>query len=73
MTKLLLMIVATGGMLAVGWFVWRALQAQEDASPNDTTGPAIGRSPMETKPAHRGEGEEDGPTGTAGAGLDYLD
>ncbi len=37
MTKLLLVIVATGGMLAIGWFVWRALQAQEDASPDDTT------------------------------------
>ena len=40
MTKLLLVIVATGGMLAIGWFVWRALQAQEDASPDDTTDPA---------------------------------
>ncbi len=37
MTKLLLVIVATGGMLAIGWFVWRALQAQEAASPDDTT------------------------------------
>ena len=37
MTKLLLVIVSTGGMLAIGWFVWRALQAQEDASPDDTT------------------------------------
>ena len=37
MTKLLLVIVATGGMLAIGWFVWRALQAQEDASPNAAT------------------------------------
>ncbi len=36
MTKLLLVIVATGGMLAIGWFVWQALQAQEDASPDDT-------------------------------------
>ncbi len=37
MTKLLLVIVATGGMLAVGWFVWQALKAQEAASPDDTT------------------------------------
>ncbi len=37
MTKLLLVIVATGGMLAIGWFVWRALQAQEAASPNAET------------------------------------
>ncbi|MEE9129223.1 MAG: hypothetical protein V3T84_04335 [Phycisphaerales bacterium] len=37
MTKLLLVIVATGGMLAIGWFVWRALQAQEAASPDNTT------------------------------------
>ncbi len=37
MTKLLLVIVATGGMLAIGWFVWRALEAQEADSPDDTT------------------------------------
>ena len=37
MTKLLLVIVATGGMLAVGWFVWRAIQAQEAGSSDDTT------------------------------------
>ncbi len=37
MTKLLLVIVTTGGMLAIGWFVWRGLQAQEAASPDDTT------------------------------------
>ncbi len=37
MMKLLLVIVSTGGMLAVGWFVWRAIQAQEAASPDDTT------------------------------------
>jgi nicotinamide riboside transporter PnuC len=37
MTKLLLVIVATGGMLAIGWFVWRAIEAQEAASPDDTT------------------------------------
>ncbi len=37
MTKLLLVIVSTGGMLAVGWFVWRAIQAQEAASSDDTT------------------------------------
>lgn len=36
MMKLLLVIVSTGGMLAVGWFVWRAIQAQEDASSDDT-------------------------------------
>ena len=36
MTKLLLVIVSTGGMLAVGWFVWRAIQAQEAAAPDDT-------------------------------------
>ena len=37
MTKLLLVIVSTGGMLAVGWFVWQALKAQEAASPDDAT------------------------------------
>ncbi len=37
MTKLLLVIVATGGMLAIGWFVWRALQAQEAASSDAAT------------------------------------
>ncbi len=37
MMKLLLVIVSTGGMLAVGWFVWRAIQAQEAASSDDTT------------------------------------
>ena len=37
MMKLLLVIVSTGGMLAIGWFVWQALQAQESASPDDTT------------------------------------
>ncbi len=36
MMKLLLVIVSTGGMLAVGWFVWRAIQAQEAASSDDT-------------------------------------
>ena len=37
MMKLLLVIVSTGGMLAVGWFVWRAIQAQETGSSDDTT------------------------------------
>lgn len=37
MIKLLLVIVSTGGMLAIGWFVWQALKAQEAASPDDTT------------------------------------
>ncbi len=37
MMKLLLVIVSTGGMLAVGWFVWRAMQAQEAASSDDVT------------------------------------
>ncbi len=36
MMKLLLVIVSTGGMLAVGWFVWRAIQAQEAGSSDDT-------------------------------------
>jgi len=36
MTKLLLVIVSTGGMLAIGWFVWRAIQAQEAGSSDDT-------------------------------------
>lgn len=35
MMKFLLVIVATGGMLAVGWFVWRGLQAQEASSVDD--------------------------------------
>ncbi len=35
MINLLLVILATGGMLAIGWFVWRGLQAQEASSVDD--------------------------------------
>lgn len=35
MINFLLVIVATGGMLAVGWFAWRGLQAQEASSAHD--------------------------------------
>ena len=35
MINFLLVIVATGGMLAVGWFAWRGLQAQETSSADD--------------------------------------
>ena len=35
MINLLLVILATGGMLAIGWFVWRGLQAQEASSADD--------------------------------------
>ena len=55
MMKLLLVIVSTGGMLAVGWFVWRAIQAQEAGSSDDATdalvsGPAHSQSPGSDPP-----------------------
>ena len=36
MINFLLVILGTGGMLAIGWFVWRGLQAQEASSADDT-------------------------------------
>ena len=50
MMKLLLVIVPTGGMLAVGWFVWRAIQAQEAASSDDTTDAEAESAEDETAP-----------------------
>ena len=50
MMKLLLVIVSTGGMLAVGWFVWRAIQAQEAASSDDTTDAEAESAEDETSP-----------------------
>ncbi|MCH8211334.1 MAG: hypothetical protein IIB99_08170 [Planctomycetes bacterium] len=50
MMKLLLVIVSTGGMLAVGWFVWRAIQAQEAASSDDTTDAEAESAEDETAP-----------------------
>ncbi len=35
MINFLLVILATGGMLAIGWFVWRGLEAQEASSTED--------------------------------------
>lgn len=35
MINLLLVILATGGMLAIGWFVWRGLEAQDAPSADD--------------------------------------
>ncbi len=35
MINFLIMIVGIGGMLAVGWFVWRGLESQEATSADD--------------------------------------
>lgn len=37
MLNLFLMILSTGGMLAVGWFVWKRLQAQDASSADNPT------------------------------------
>lgn len=39
MLNLVLMVLSTAGMLGVGWFVWKKLQAQDASaadSPSDT-------------------------------------
>lgn len=35
MINFLLMIVGIGGMLAIGWFVWRGLEAQDASSADE--------------------------------------